>query len=89
MEIRQHYTRACWGFYDCHPCLEHEFGLVQKKSIKEEEVWLIVAISHTHTHTHTVNWDDHGNVRYSESPLGGSKEIFLRFPLRNRLLFSV
>lgn len=43
----------------------------------------------SYTHTHTVNWDDHGNVRYSENPLGGSKEIFLRFPLRNRLLFSV
>ena len=45
--------------------------------------------THTHTHTHMVNWDDHGNVRYSESPLRGSKEIFLRFPLINHLLFSV
>lgn len=54
-EIRQHYTRACWGFCDYHSCLEQESGLVyiKKKSIRDKDVWLIVAITHMRAHTHT------------------------------------
>lgn len=64
LRIRQHYTRACWGFCDYHSCLEHESGLVQKKkSIKDEEMWLIVVTSQTHF----VIWEDQGNSRYSQS----------------------
>lgn len=32
--------QSFWGFCDYHSCLEHESGLVQKKSIKDEEMWL-------------------------------------------------